>query len=83
MINVINTDDNLSLMKKILSKLSFCSVILLSAVCFFYINTTELRVETTKSDITEIQTPNDRMIGSVKTATVLFSKVFAVITNQR
>jgi|GEM_PF-6892043 len=70
-------------MKKFLSKLSFCSIIALSCICFTYVNTTDLESSNSGSNMTEMQSVNDNMIGSVKTATVLFSKAFDFLASRK
>jgi hypothetical protein len=70
-------------MKKFLSKISFCSIIILSCICFYYINTTDLSENQNGLNITEIEQPvNDKMIGSVKTASILFSRVLEVLSHR-
>lgn len=69
-------------MKKFLSRFCFCSIILLSAVCFKYVNTVDLNTENHQMTITEVQQTNDKLIGSVKAVTVVFSKVFDLLANR-
>jgi len=70
-------------MKKFLSKISFCSIIILSCICFYYINTADLNDNHDDLNITEMEHPvNDKMIGSVKTASILFTRVLEVLSHR-
>ena len=55
---------------------------MLSCICFTYVNTTDLNSDSKDLNLTEMQTGNDKMIGSVKTASVLFSKVLDLLAHR-
>jgi len=69
-------------MKKLLPKISFCSIIILSCLCFTYINTTDLKTVENENNYTETPIVNDKMIGSVKTATVMFAKALDLLASR-
>ena len=70
-------------MKKLLTKISFCAIVLLSGICFCYINTIDFSMgDNNSTEITEVPETNDRLVGSVKAATIMFSKVIDILAHR-
>jgi hypothetical protein len=67
-------------MKKPIIKFGFCLLLVLSIFSFVYINKVEISSSPTKLEYQEIAQSTDKIVGSVKSATLVIGKIVDFLT---